>query len=95
VFPDALRWLWRKDKREPTTSTQQDLGGDLTLLKLLVEGQSWEPIAEGLGFADGPCSDAEGNFYFSDLRANQIWKVALDGTKSKLLDEEQAAEIRT
>jgi sugar lactone lactonase YvrE len=65
----------------------QDLGGDLTLHRLLIEGENWTLVAEGLGFADGPCSDAEGNFYFSDLKANAIYKVALDGTKTKLLDE--------
>lgn len=87
VFPDALRWLWRKEVPDPKTSTKQDLGGDLTLLKLLIEGESWQLVAEGLNFADGPCSDAQGNFYYSDLRANQIWKVAIDGTATKVLDE--------
>ena len=86
LFPEALRWLWRTETAQPAVSTKQDLGGDLTLLKLLVEGEAWQVVAEGLGFVDGPCSDAAGNFYFSDLRANQIWKVAVDGTKTKLLD---------
>lgn len=87
IFPDALRWLWRQEAHVPQTSTRQDLGGDLTLLRLLIEGETWQPVADGLAFADGPCADAEGNFYFSDLRANQIWKIALDGTKTKVLDE--------
>ena len=87
LFPDALRWLWRKDAAAPQISTKQDLGGDQTLLKLLIEGETWQLVAEGLGFADGPCTDNQGNFYYSDLRANQIWKVALDGTKTKVLDE--------
>ena len=45
--------------------TKGDLGGDLTLLKLLIRGQSWEVVADNLGFADALCADAEGNFYFS------------------------------
>jgi enterochelin esterase family protein len=65
----------------------QDLGGDLTLHRLLIDGEDWTLVAEGLGFADGPCTDAEGNFFFSDLKANAIYKIALDGTKTKLLDE--------
>src|SRR5262249_38749708 len=65
----------------------QDLGGDLTLHRLLIDGENWALVAEGLGFADGPCTDADGNFYFSDLKANAIYKIALDGTKTKLLDE--------
>ncbi len=86
IFPDALRWLWRKETAATETSTKQDLGGDETLHKVLVPGESWQVVAEGLGFADGPCVDNEGNFYFSDLPGNKIWKVALDGTKTKLLD---------
>lgn len=86
IFPDALRWLWRKESAEPATSTKQDLGGDETLHKVLVPGAGWERVAEGLGFADGPCVDKEGNFYYCDLPASQIWKVGLDGTKTKLLD---------
>ena len=65
----------------------QDLGGDLTLHRLLIDGENWTLVADGLGFADGPCTDADGNFFFSDLKANAITKIALDGTKTKLLDE--------
>lgn len=64
-----------------------DLAGDLSLHKLLVDGEDWQVVAEGLGFADGPMSDAEGNFYFSDMKAPSIVKVALDGTKTVLLEE--------
>jgi enterochelin esterase family protein len=87
IFPDALRWLWRKEEHKPAPSAKQDLGGDLSLHRLLIEGKSWEPVAQGLGFADGPCADAAGNFYYSDLKANEIWKIALDGTKTKVLAE--------
>ena len=60
---------------------------DMPLQMLLIDGESWQPVAQDLGFADGPCTDAEGNFYFSDLKAPAIYRVALDGTKTKLIDE--------
>ncbi len=41
-FPDAMKWLWRKDKLTPVLDTRGDLGGDLTLLNLLIRDQSWE-----------------------------------------------------
>ena len=69
------------------TARAQDLGGDLTLHRLLIDGEDWSLVAEGIGFADGPCTDADGNFFFSDLKANAIYKIALDGTKMKLIDE--------
>ena len=67
----------------------QDLGGDLTLHRLLIDGEDWQLVAEGLGFADGPMTDAEGNFLYCDMRGDNagIYKIALDGTKTKLSDE--------
>jgi enterochelin esterase family protein len=65
----------------------RDLAGDLTLLDLVIPGEDWQVVADGLGFVDAPCSDADGNFYFSDMKAPAIFKVALDGTRTKLADE--------
>lgn len=65
----------------------QDLAGDLTLHRLLIDGEGWQPVAEGIGFADGPCSDAEGNFFYSDLKGNAVFKIALDGTKTTVFEE--------
>lgn len=60
---------------------------DMPLLDLLVPGENWQLVAENLGFADGPCSDEQGNFYFSDMKAPAIYRVSLDGKQTKLLDE--------
>ncbi len=89
IFADALRWLWRNEKPVPVIETKGDLASDMTLHHLLIEGEGWQPVAEGLAFADGPCSDEAGNFYFSDLRppAAGVYRIALDGTKTKLSDE--------
>ncbi len=87
-FPDALKWLWRKEKHTPEVDTKGDLRGDLTLLKLLVPGQSWEVVVDGLGFADAPCTDAEGNFYFSDMKAPAVYKIsAKDGQRTEIAKE--------
>ncbi|QDT54216.1 Gluconolactonase precursor [Caulifigura coniformis] len=87
-FPEALKWLWRKEKFTPTFDTKGDLRGDMTLLKLLVPGQTWEVVAENLGFADAPCTDAEGNFYYSDMKAPAVYKVAAaDGKKTVIAKE--------
>jgi sugar lactone lactonase YvrE len=65
----------------------QDLGGDLALHKLLIAGEDWQVVAEGLGFADGPTTDAAGNFYFSDMKAPAIFRIATDGTKTQIAAE--------
>ena len=67
----------------------QDLAGDLTLHRLLIDGEDWKVMAEGLVFADGPTTDQRGNFYFSDLRGENagIFRIGTDGTKARLSTE--------
>ncbi len=87
-FPDAMRWLWRNETFTPQLDTKGDLGGDLTLLKLLIPGEGWQVVAEGLGFADAPCCDTEGNFYYCDMRAPAVMRVdAADGKATKISSE--------
>ena len=87
-FPDAVRWLWRNESHQPAIDTKGDLKGDMTLLRLLVPGESWQVVAENLGFADAPCSDAQGNFYFSDMKAPAVVKVsAADGSRTEIVKE--------
>ncbi|MCM2373757.1 alpha/beta hydrolase-fold protein [Aporhodopirellula aestuarii] len=86
-LPDAMKWLWRTETSRPAIDTSDDLRGDMTLLNLLVPGESWEVVAEDLGFADAPCTDADGNFYFSDMRAPAIYRVNSDGTREKIATE--------
>ena len=88
IFPDAMRWLWR---REPITASagkvKDDLAGDQSLNKLLIDGEGWQTLTEGFGFADGLSSDAAGNLHVNDLRGGGTWQVAPDGAKTKLADE--------
>ncbi len=45
------------------------------LSDILVDGEGWQMVAEGIGFADGSCSDAEGNVYFSDMGKGILYKI--------------------
>jgi len=88
LFPEALKWLWRKDQHHPVLDTKGDLRGDLTLLKLLIPDEGWELVAKDLGFSDAPCSDTDGNFYFSDVKAPAIYKVnKTDGQRTTIANE--------
>ncbi len=87
LFPEAMRWLWRKEAHTPVVGSKGDLTVDMTLHRLLIEGQNWEVAVEGLTFADAACTDAAGNFYFADVRAGGIYRLERDGTKTKLSDE--------
>jgi enterochelin esterase-like enzyme/sugar lactone lactonase YvrE len=76
LFPDALRWLWRKDRPEITVDTSGNLKGDMTILRQLLPGEGWRRVAADLGFADAACTDAGGNLYFSDMKAPAVYRVA-------------------
>jgi sugar lactone lactonase YvrE len=64
----------------------QDLGGDLTLHRLLIDGEDWRAVAEGHQFTDAPCPDGAGNLYYCDLMgpATGLYRLAADGTKTRL-----------
>jgi enterochelin esterase family protein len=62
------------------TSFAQNLAGDMALSKVLIDGEDWQLAAEGFGFTDGACADAEGNFYFYDLgKGTAIYRIGADG----------------
>ncbi|HEY2587217.1 MAG TPA: SMP-30/gluconolactonase/LRE family protein [Tepidisphaeraceae bacterium] len=59
------------------------------LSKVLIPGEDWQVVADNLGFVDGASSDAEGNFYFCDMRGKPpaVYKVAPDGkTRTKIAE---------
>lgn len=87
-FPDAMKWLWRSEPHVPELDTSGDLGGDMTLLNLLVPGQDWELVAEDLGFADALCADAAGNLYYCDMRAPAVVRIsAADGSQKTIAEQ--------
>lgn len=57
---------------------KEDPAGDLTLNKLLIEGEGWQTLAEGMGFADGLSGDTQGNLYTNDLKSGGYWRIAPD-----------------
>ncbi len=87
-FPEALKWLWRKEKHQAALDTKGDLKGDMTLLHLLVPDKTWELVSDNLGFADAPCPGADGSFFYSDMKAPAVYKVNVsDGQRTELVKE--------
>ena len=51
--------------------------------RVFVEGSEWEVVSTGHRFAEGMAWDADGHFYFTDVPANQLFKVdRASGTKT-------------
>ena len=66
----------------------QSFSGDMSLSQVLIEGEDWQPVAEGYQFTDAACADAEGNFYFTDVaRGTSIQKVGLDGKVTAFIED--------
>ncbi len=87
ILPDSLRWLWRAEARPPQPLTRDNLGGDEALSKVLPGEGGWQLVGEGYGFTDAACSDAEGNFFFSDLPKGVLYRVGLDGQVAPWLEK--------
>lgn len=81
LLPDAMRWVWRKDEAPPAPTPE--VKADLAIQGLIIPGQDWQVVVDDKKFVDAPCTDADGNFYFSDLGGGTgVYKVAVDGTVS-------------
>lgn len=87
ILPDSMRWLWRAGNSPPKPLTKDNLRGDEALSKILPEDAGWELVGEGYQFTDAACSDAEGNFFFSDLPRGRLYKVGHDGKPVLWLDK--------
>lgn len=57
-------------------------GQDMTLNDVLLPNESWQLVAEGFRFTEGPTADGQGNVYFTDIPNNRIHKIGLDGQVS-------------
>ena len=78
ILPDALRWLWRNGPiRTGTKPIEQFV--DAT--------KGWEVVSQGHTFAEGPTFDREGNLYFTDVRADKLWKIGVEGKATVFKDK--------
>src|SRR5262245_20275988 len=60
---------------------------DMPLSQILIDGEDWKLVADGYGFTDAACADAEGNFYFSDMSKSTIHSVSPEGKVTAFLEQ--------
>ncbi|MBS1566336.1 MAG: SMP-30/gluconolactonase/LRE family protein, partial [Bacteroidetes bacterium] len=88
VFPEAMRWLW-KDWPAPVT---KGAGKNQMLNDILLPGEDWQVVAEGLGFSEGTAANAAGEVFFQDIPNSKTYKIGLDGKMTVLpLDARRAS----
>lgn len=62
---------------------------DLPLRDILLEGESWQLVADGYKFTEGPAVDGAGNAYFTDVPNDKIYKIDGEGNMSVFVDDSQ------
>jgi sugar lactone lactonase YvrE/predicted esterase len=88
IFPDAMRWLW-KDWPRPVAAGNSK---NQVLSDILLPGEDWELVSEGLGFSEGTAANAAGEVFFQDIPNSKTYKVGLDGKVTTLaLDAKRAS----
>jgi len=75
-MPDALRWLWR-DFPEPIKVAPNAKGE--RRIDILLPGSDWQQISSGHEQVDAMACNATGTLFFSDSRANRVYRVDDDG----------------
>lgn len=82
IFPDAMRWLW-KDWPAPVKAGL----GSKQLQEIVVPGETWQLVAEGLKFTEGPAVNDRGEVYFNDVPNSKTFRIGLDGKVSLFLED--------
>jgi len=62
---------------------------DMPLSQVLIDGEGWELVADGFQFTEGPAADPEGRLYFTDLRANRIYRLDEAGRPEVFVEASQ------
>jgi sugar lactone lactonase YvrE/enterochelin esterase-like enzyme len=89
ILPEAMRWLWR-DYPQPVRaagSSKQPL-----VNAVLAPGEDWQLVGEGYRFTEGPTTAPNGEVFFSDVAADTIQRVGLDGRITVFKDRTGGAD---
>ncbi len=76
-----FRWSWRAIVLNCLllAAAPDCFAQDMPLHDVLLENTDWELVGAGYKFTEAPAVDAQGNLYFSDVPAGDIYKVGADG----------------
>lgn len=92
ILPDALRWLWRDWTRPIAASTGAPGAERHIVTEILDPAHGWEMVGEGYQFTEGPAVNAQGDVFFTDLRAGKIYRIEhASGTVTLFKDDSGGA----
>lgn len=80
IYSDAIRWLWKDWPNAVKTGE-----GSTQLREILQPGASWELVADGYKFTEGPAANSKGEVFFNDIPNAKTYKIGRDGAVSVFL----------
>lgn len=87
---EAMAYLWKgwpePVKAGPSAPRAQEI---------LIPGEDWQLVAEGLKSTRGPACNATGEVFFADTTNNKIHRIGLDGTVSDFVADSGQAHCVT
>jgi len=83
IFPDVMRWLWEKPKVE----THSENSKHEAHTKFLVDGEGWELVGEGYGWAEGLAVTGDGTLYFTDVHNAKLYRVKPGGKPEIVVED--------
>ena len=74
VFPDAMRWMW-KDWPAPIKAG----AGSPQLQEIVLPGEPWKLVVDGLKMAAAPAANARGEVLFTDAASGKTYRINREG----------------
>ena len=85
-FPEAMRFLWKGWPEPVKAGLSAPRARDV-----LVPGEAWTLVAGGFTDARGPAGNAQGEVFFADPAADEVYRIGLDGKVAKFLADARHA----
>jgi gluconolactonase len=88
ILPEAMRWLWR-DAQVPIVPGHNP---NSPVGQIALPGGGWQLLGQGYELPGGLATAPDGQVYFTDSRANRLYRIGHDGAVSVIRSETSGAQ---
>jgi sugar lactone lactonase YvrE/enterochelin esterase-like enzyme len=87
ILPEVLRWLWKGFPAPIKVGVESKQ----PVVTVVSPDEGWQLLGEGYQFTEGPATSGKGEVFFTDVKANRIHKIGLDGKPSVFVENSGGA----
>jgi len=87
IFPQGMRWLW-KDWPAPVKKGS----GSPQLKDILLPGEEWQVVKDGIKGVEGPAVNAQGELFFNMGSQNKTFRLDLAGNITVFLEDSKKGD---